>query len=422
MNQNEKDRIAWLIPDMGTGGISFQHLLSEFTQVFPNTIAFTGRWPGYARGFENSFTLQQVGAAKYIELAKTPTGYTVGFSFLSPAIISHLLKLKPRVIFANAFSVWTMLALLFKPVGRWKVVIIHEGSSPGVDYRNARLRMFSRRWMVQQADAFVVNGQAARTYIEDVLGAKGDRVFSKPFLVPSKKALLQSSDIVDVEQQFQARPIFLFVGQIVPRKGLKVLLEACSILKSQGYSDYTLLVVGSGEQRQELEAFAQSSGLDAQVRWVGQVKYESLGSYFQQADVFVFPTYEDIWGMVLVEAMAFGKPVICSKGAGAVEMMSDGENGFIYDPTQPAVLAEHMRQLIDNPNFVTAMGKKSLQIMARHTPRDATQSFIDAVELVQERNTLSQSSPHEPHPSFLTLVEQAMWNRSIQKHDRGEQP
>lgn len=111
INNLKTYRTAWLISAMGTGGISFQHILSEFTQEFPETIVYTGQWPGYAAGFENSFQVLEVGATKFIELAKTPNVYNLGFSYASSRIIGHLIKFKPDVIFANAFSVWTAIAI-----------------------------------------------------------------------------------------------------------------------------------------------------------------------------------------------------------------------------------------------------------------------------------------------------------------------
>lgn len=376
-------RIAWLLPAMGTGGISFQHILKEFVQEFPETIVYTGQWPGYAVGFENSFQVREVGATKFIELAKTANGYNIGFSYASPSIIGHLIKYKPNVIFANAFTIWTAMAIALKFLFGWKVIIIYEGGSPGTDYRNALLRLASRRLMVKLADALVVNGRSAKEYIVDTLEAKENRVFSRPFLVPSVKALLQYSENekpkIDVRLK---HPIFLYVGQIIPRKGVKVLLEACLILQQWGYQDYSLLMVGDGEQRQELEAFATTNNLGGRLKWIGKVPYKYLGAYFQQADIFVFPTYEDIWGMVLTEAMAFGKPVICSQGAKAVEMLVNGENGFIFDPNQPVKLAEYMGQFIENPSLVRQMGDKSKQIMVNHTPADATQSFIQALKQI----------------------------------------
>lgn len=386
MSTYKQLRIAWLLPAMGTGGISFQHILREFVEKFPETLVYTGQWPGYAAGFENSFKVREVGASKFIELAQTPKGYTIGFSLVSPKIIWHLIKFKPNIVYANAFSIWTAIVVLLKFLLSCKLIIVYEGGSPGIDYRNSPLRLWSRRLMARLADAFVVNGQLAKDYIVNILGAKQEQVFAQPFLVPSVKALLQYSEREQPQIDPQLnRPLFLYVGQIVPRKGLKVLLEACLLLNSWGYDDYSLLVIGDGEQRQELEAFATNNNLDEQVKWMGRVQYKCLGAYFQMADVFVFPTYEDIWGMVLTEAMAFGKPVICSKGANAVEMVAEGENGFIFDPDNSQQLAEYMRLFLEDFGLVMEMGQKSQQIMAKHTPADATKSFIEAINLVQKQ-------------------------------------
>jgi glycosyltransferase involved in cell wall biosynthesis len=381
----EQLRIAWLLPAMGTGGISFQHILAEFTQYYPQTIAFTGEWPGYAAGFEDSFVVEEVGATRHIELGKTANGYGIGFSYASPQIISRLLKFKPQVIFANAFTTWTAIALFFKPICRWQVIITYEGGAAIYESPSATIRYQARRLMARLADAFVVNSQSGKSYLLNVLQVNPEQVFAKPFLVPSLKALLHysESEAPQLDNSLK-RPIFLYVGQIIPRKGLKNLLEACLNLKQQGYQDYSLMIVGDGEQRGELEAFVRETGLEEQVTWVGKIPYRFLGAYFQFADVFVFPTYEDIWGMVLTEAMAFGKPVICSQGAGSAEMIAEGENGFIFNLDNPEELVEYLKKFLNEPEIISTMGTKSLQIMNQHTLEYAIASFIEALQFVQK--------------------------------------
>jgi glycosyltransferase involved in cell wall biosynthesis len=380
VNNIRNDRVAWLLPSMGTGGISFQHILSEFSRVFPNTITFTGQWPGYAPSFDDSFVVQEVGATRYVEFGKAVNGYAIGFSLASPQIIRHLLQFKPQVIFANAFTAWTMIALLLKPICRWKVIITYEGGSSVYESTSSTVRYRVRRFMAMLTDAFVVNSKDGKSYLLDTLKVIPKKVFSKPFLVPSVESLLYHAKPLDLKPKFQ-NPIFLYVGQIVPRKGLKILLDACLILKSQGFTNYTLLVVGDGEQRPELEKYVNDNNLTEQVEWVGKVPYGQLGSYFEQADVFVFPTYDDIWGMVLVEAMAFGNAVICSTGAGALEMLIEGENGFSFppDPDRPELLAELMLKLIKDPDLVKRMGRASRRIMSEHLPAQAISSFSEAI-------------------------------------------
>lgn len=382
MDKQVDRRIAWLLPAMGTGGISFQHILAEFTKSCPDTMTFTGQWPGYAAGFEDTFAVQEVGATRYIEFGKTTNGYTIGFSYASPQIVGYLLKFKPQIVFANAFSAWTAIALLLKPIGGWKVIVTYEGGSPTYESQNLSVRLVIRRLMVGFVDAFVVNSQSGTAYLTNVLRVPTPKIFARPFLVPSVTALLQgSAATVPKLIGSERKTVFLFVGQIIPRKGLKVLLEACALLMSQGYDNFMLKIVGDGEQKSQLTAFAEQHGLKDRVEWLGKVEYGCLGGHFQSADVFVFPTYEDIWGMVLTEAMAFGLPVICSNGAGAAEMVQS-DNGFVFDMERVDELTTCLRHFLDCPESISKMGEVSKQIMLDHTPERATQAFIEAVESV----------------------------------------
>ena len=198
----------------------------------------------------------------------------------------------------------------------------------------------------------------------------------------SSEALLKL--LKDAEPGVQLRrPVFLFIGQLIPRKGLQFLLEACIILKTKGYHNFTLLVVGDGAEREELEVFSKNHGLEDCVKWAGWVGYGSLGSYFHNADVFVLPTLEDTWGMVVLESMTFGKPVLCSKFAGASEMVLEGENGYLFDPHNPEELAKVMCRFIEEPNLIAAMGKKSQQLMSQHTPQAAAQFFVEVISSVR---------------------------------------
>ena len=375
-------RIAWLVPSVELGAY-WQPVLREFTKVFQNTIFYTGLvWPGFDSEAPGADTIQLVGQMKSLELIKTK-GYSRRLMLVSPGIIRHLIEFKPHVILAQAYSLWTLLALLLKPWGKWRFIIIYDGSSPNADFKDSKIRSFFRQLMSRHADAFIANSHGARDYLIKGVGAKPENVYTRTYLVPDEETLLQQSQKVwRNEEILLQRPIFLYVGRITPRKGLKALLEACSILESQGYQNYSILVVGTGEQREELEAFIQERHLEAQVTWVGWVEYGRLGKYFQQADVFVFPTLEDIWGMVALEAMVFGKPVLCSKWAGAVEMIVEGKNGYIFDPLKPEELAQAMHHFLDSPEQIDMMGKQSQQLISATNPSSAAQSFVEVISSV----------------------------------------
>lgn len=385
---SDSPRVAWLLQGAGA---YWQPIVSEFARLFPRTTVFTACWSGFMPGFEGSFTVQQVGKMKVLEVSGQSKGYSTSFTYLSPGIVGHLLQFKPHVIFSTGFSIWTILALLLKTWCRWQIVIMYDGSSPGVDYRGSWLRLFQRRLMARFTDAFITNVDTGKAYLTEVIGARKDTVFVRPYLVPHPKTYLQNrKDIEPVVSQLQ-RPVFLFVGGIIPRKGVHELLQACSILQAQGYQDYTLLIVGDGSQKPELEGFVKNHNLENQVKWVGGIEYEQVGAYFQQADVFVFSTLEDVWGLVAVEAMMFGKPILCSKWAGAVEVVVEGENGYVFDPHDPKKLAELMHQFINDPSLINRMGSKSERIMAGHTPGAVATFLAKVVEFVQsnQKETVS---------------------------------
>lgn len=384
-------KIAWLVP---TAWFYWQPSLSELTQLFPNTRVFTGLFPGFAKGLEESFEIEVVGERKVVPVNQSETSYGNNFTYLSPRIIGRLLRFRPQVIFSSSFGVWTILALLFKLMGGWQVVIAYEGSSPGVDYRNSKTRLFLRRLMVALADACISNSEAGKDYLIKALHAQEDCVFQQPYEVPDKRTLAAVNEsLVKVsptsELTFDTinRPTFLFVGSIINRKGVQDLLTACQILKDSGLDDYSVLIVGDGEQRLELEQFTQEHNLQSVLTWVGRVDYSDMGTYFLRSDVFVLPTLEDTWGMVVLEAMLMGKTVLCSTGAGASELIINGKNGYRFAPQNPQMLADAMRACIENPETLPTMGQYSLGLMERYSPKAAAQFMSDIVAFVTRRTS-----------------------------------
>ncbi|AFY96790.1 glycosyltransferase family 4 protein [Chamaesiphon minutus] len=374
-------RIAWLLP---VAWFYWQPAIAELTKFFPNTTVFTGLFPGFAKGLEGGLKVEVVGEFKVIEIAKDENSYGDNFTYLSPKIIGHLLKLRPQVIFSSSFGIWTMIALLLKPLFWWRVIIAYEGCSPGVDYRNSAARLFVRRLMIWMADAYITNSNAGSEYLIEILKAKKELVFVQPYEIPDEHTLPAIAEGEQLEQLNLPphQPVFLFVGQIIPRKGLPLLLQACSLLQARGYQQFTLLVVGNGPQQQELETFCQEHHLSDRVRWAGRVNFDKIGTYFHNADVFVLPTLEDTWGVVTLEAMLLGKPILCSSGAGTSELVVSGENGYVFTPEDPDKLADLMQLFLDDPTLILAMGARSQQIMAQYTPLAAAQCMAEVAELV----------------------------------------
>ncbi len=381
----ENPRIAWLVPAVRRGAY-WQPILREFIKHYPQTQFYTSQtWPGFDPQAPGAQVITLVGKYRFQETKTVETGYNRGIILISPEIIFPLLKFKPDIIFVSSFSLWTLIAILCKPLGKWKLILVYESSSPNVDFRDNAFRSHLRRWMTRFMDTFISNSRRGKDYLVDVLGVNSDRIAARPYMVPDTTTLLQLPSGTETPSLDLKKPIFLCVGLLVPRKGVKNLLQACHLLQKQGYSEYSLVFVGDGEQRQELETFTAENHLQTQVTYTGWLNYGQLGAYFRYADVFIFPTLEDTWGVVLLEAMAFGKAIIGSQWAGASEMVVEGENGYIIDPYDPEQLAAAMKDLIDHPHLIDKMGKKSQELMANHNAEQAGLFLADQVKLVMAK-------------------------------------
>ena len=379
-------KVAWLIPSM-VRGFTWQPLLKAFANLFPDSEVFTGLWPTNRSKDNVDFNLNVIGKTRFLTIDKNSTNYAKGIIMPPLRISLYLLRYLPDVVLVYGYSLWTVIVLLLKPFTKWRVIIVYEGSTPTVDARKSKFRISGRKLMSRFSDAFITNSHTGKDYLVQFLKAKSELVFVRPYGVPDKKYL--SLKKVDVKTQLKdaPRPVFLYVGLLIERKGIKFLLEALAALKKEGCEDFTLMVVGDGPQREELQNVLREEGMEKQVKWMGWVDYNSLGYFFESSDVFVFPTYEDTWGLVVLEAMSFAKPVVCSELAGAMEMVKNGVNGFTFNPSRdkPEELSGIIRRFVDNPNLISEMGKKSKRMALSHTPEIVANDLKYIIEFVLGR-------------------------------------
>jgi glycosyltransferase involved in cell wall biosynthesis len=148
--------------------------------------------------------------------------------------------------------------------------------------------------------------------------------------------------------------LLLFVGKLRYYKGVNYLLEAMRELPRA-----RLLVVGSGPQEHAWKVLAQTLGVDERVVFVGEVRDAELPGYYAAADIFVLPASErsEAFGAVQLEAMAAGKPIVCTElGTGTSYVNVDGETGFVVPGRDSAALATAITRLMDNADLRARMG------------------------------------------------------------------
>lgn len=149
------------------------------------------------------------------------------------------------------------------------------------------------------------------------------------------------------------RPLILHVGRVVREKNLDDLLAAVPlVLASVPHARFA--VVGTGPYLQELQQRAQQEGLAQHVIFTGFVSDEDLPRYYAAADVFAFPSTYETQGIVALEAMAAGTPVVAARSRSLPQLVEEGRTGFLFEPRQPADLADKLVRVLRNPGMAEA--------------------------------------------------------------------
>ena len=160
------------------------------------------------------------------------------------------------------------------------------------------------------------------------------------------------------------RPVqLLAVGRLREKKGHRVLIAACALLRDRGW-DFRCDIVGYGEQQSALEDQIRSLGLPGQVQLRGKLAREAVLDAYALADVFVQPSVitddgdRDGIPNVLLEAMSMGVPVVASRVSGIPELVVDGHNGCLVEPGDPAALAQAIETVLAHADAARSMSQR----------------------------------------------------------------
>jgi len=149
----------------------------------------------------------------------------------------------------------------------------------------------------------------------------------------------------------------LFVGRLVPYKGVEYLLSAIRILRRE-FADIRLLLVGEGELEWRLRSRAEELGIGEQVVFAGHVPNSGLPPFYASSELTVLPSVSrlEAFGITLIEAMACGKPVVASSIPGVREVVEDGVTGYLVPPRDPHALAGAISRILRERDLAERMG------------------------------------------------------------------
>lgn len=300
-----------------------------------------------------------------------PSGY------LDFRVLSEISQFNPDVtIVGDYVSPITQVAMYWLTIKHRPWVLWAE--RPGM--RQGLYRELGRKFLLFPVSSFAsgifaIGELAVRQYSEVVKGQAP--VINLPYFIDVSRYLA-----IERNAMRPIRPIkFFFAGKLIQRKGVDNLIRAfLKVLETA--SDASLTIIGDGPDRPVLERLA-GEHLTSRIRFEGHQDWSSLPKWYAQHDVFVFPSRHDGWGLPVYEAMAAGMPVIATEAIGAaLDLVVDGETGYLVPTDSIDPLAEAMLKLTSQPERVLDLGLNGRKAMENYTLEAGARRFVNAIREV----------------------------------------
>lgn len=273
-----------------------------------------------------------------IRVSKKRSGKSIDTRFLhiTPGLFVDLFHFRPDAIISNEMGFRSLVALtygaLFRiPVWIWWGGTCHTERNIGAVRRVTRLLF--QRWV----EHWISYGETSTEYLLSI-GVRRNRILQIQNCVDEDLFLGEGPRRFDLHQ----RPVILYVGRLVLGKGISHLLHAAARLQREGFA-FSVLLVGSGPEERRLRTLADELRL-RNVYFEHAVTPNEIPAVYRSGDVLVFPTLEDVWGLVVNEAILSGLPVLCSKYAGCATELLPPE--AIFDPLDEHDFVSRLRQAL----------------------------------------------------------------------------
>lgn len=242
-------------------------------------------------------------------------------------------EIDPEIVISFEYNLTSLIALRWSKKNKRKFINLTDGTL--FSERNINfIQKLARKIIISKSDAFIASGTKAK---EKLLkwGAEDKDIF----------IAMLTTDVSEVKVNRQMIPgRILYVGSCVKRKGIDLLLEALRYVSKE----YNLHIVGNGSEQEirKLELLLTIKEKE-RVKWIGYKEGQALWDEYNEAELFVLPSREDCFGLVMVEAMFAHVPILASKYAdGAYDIITEGINGHIVDPYNTKMFSDCINDML----------------------------------------------------------------------------
>lgn len=241
-----------------------------------------------------------------------------------------------------------------------------------------------KQLVLKLPDKFFCYGIRSREYLQ-ILGVPDNKIHLRVQatdnnLIRQKylDAKKSNSTIVKVVSNYN----FIFVGRLIKSKKVDTLLEAYAhCLRTESKTqNWSILILGDGEEKENLEKLSEMLGIQDKISFIGSVNWDEVPNYYALADVFIFPSESETWGLVINEAMLCELPILVSDKCGAApDLIENGKNGYTFDPNDSDLLPQLMLKFIIEEVDKEKFGKQSLELIKNYTPQRAANQMLDGI-------------------------------------------
>jgi D-inositol-3-phosphate glycosyltransferase len=255
-----------------------------------------------------------------------------------------------------------------------------------VGEHESSLRVETETDVLNSVDGVVVSTDAEATEIARLYNVSPSRV---EVIAPGVDLeLFRPTDVQGARDDLGVKEdnVVLYVGRLEPLKGVDILVKAVADLEMVGST--RLLIVGGDKETdplaEKLGALAASLGIAEKVTFAGPVPQSVLPTYYGAADVLVLPSHYESFGLVALEAMACGTPVVVSRVGGLKTFVRNGESGYLIPWRCPDPFSQQIEVMLANPSLRSAMGAAALETARRRGWTGVSSRLIDFYESLVE--------------------------------------
>ena len=299
----------------------------------------------------------------------------VGRRYLCFDVLPWLKKQYDAIVVCGYSSPTAVLAMAYLRLYRIPFYMEVDG---GLVRQDGKLKHFVKKSLVCMANRWLSTGVHTTGYLIHY-GAREERITHYPFSSLYERDILevpvsrQEKEVLRRELDIPEKQMILAIGQMIHRKGFDVLLKAAKDLDPE-----TGIYFVGGEAKEEYWKLREELGLK-NVHFLGFQKKERLAQYYKAADLFVLPTREDIWGLVINEALAYGLPTITTdRCVAGLELIEDGINGYVVPVEDADALAEKIQAVLASD--LEQMGKAALEKVRPYTLENMARTHAEIFE------------------------------------------